>query len=77
MDEVLMQDEYETALEGNISLNQKIIKLGDLNELAYENLSLSINTIPLLEKGIQIGKECKECRFSRRELQDFMEQAGK
>ena len=39
-----MQEEYENALEGDMVLNKKIIKLDELNELAYENLILSINT---------------------------------
>ena len=39
------------ALEGDTDLNKKIIKLGDLNELAYEDLILSINTCSSVGKG--------------------------
>ena len=44
MDKIPTQEEYENALEGDDDLNKKIIKLGELNELAYEDLILSINT---------------------------------
>ena len=39
-----MQEEYDSALEGDDNLNKKIVRLGELNELAYEDLILSINT---------------------------------
>ena len=41
-----MQEEYDNNLEGDAGLSKKIIKLGELNELAYEDLISSINTIP-------------------------------
>ena len=44
MDKISPQDEYENAHKGDADLNEKIIKLSDLNELAYEDLILSINT---------------------------------
>ena len=44
MDKIPAQEEYENALEGNDDLNKKIVKLGELNELAYEDLILLINT---------------------------------
>ena len=44
VDKIPTQDEYENALEVDMDLNKKIIKLGELNELAYEDLILSINT---------------------------------
>ena len=44
------QDEYEDALEGDIDLKKKIIKLGELNELAYEDIILSINATSSVEK---------------------------
>ena len=44
MDEIPTQDEYEEALEGDMDLDKNILKLGELNELAYEDLILSINT---------------------------------
>ena len=37
-------EEYEEALEGDNELDKKIVKLGELNELAYKDLILSINT---------------------------------
>ena len=39
-----MQGEYEKALEGDTDLNKKFMKLGELNEIAYEDHILSINT---------------------------------
>ena len=44
------QEEFENALEGNEDLNKKIVKLGELNELAYEDLILSINTSSFIGK---------------------------
>ena len=44
VDKTPMQGEYENALKGNVDLNIKIKKLGELNKLAYEDLILSINT---------------------------------
>ena len=44
VDKIPMQEEYENALEGDDDLDKKIVKLGELNELAYEDLILSINT---------------------------------
>ena len=38
------QEEYESALVGDEDLHKKIVKLGELNELVYEDLILSINT---------------------------------
>ena len=37
-------------LEGDTDLDKKIIKLGELNELAYEDLILSINNSASVEK---------------------------
>ena len=44
MDKIPTQEEYENALEGDDDLNKKIVKLSELNELAYEDLILLINT---------------------------------
>ena len=44
MDKIYTQDEYENAMEGDMDLNKKVVKLDELNELAYEKLTLSINT---------------------------------
>ena len=44
MDKISIQEEYENALEGDDDLNKKIVKLCELDELAYEDLILSIKT---------------------------------
>ena len=54
MDKIPTQDEYKNAVEVNTDLNNKIIKLGELNKLAYEALILSINT------SSSVGKEAQE-----------------
>ena len=36
-------DEYDLAELGNSPDDKKVVRLGDLNELAYEDLILSIN----------------------------------
>ena len=38
MDKIFMQDEYENPLEGDKDLNKMILKLGELNKLAHEDL---------------------------------------
>ena len=48
MDKIPSQDEHKNAIEGDMDLNKKIVKLGELNELAYKDLIILINTIPLL-----------------------------
>ena len=45
-----MQDEYKNALEDDMDLNEKIVKLGELNELAYEILFCLSTPVPLFEK---------------------------
>ena len=44
MVKIPLQDKYENALECDIDFNEMIMKLGELNELAYEDLISSINT---------------------------------
>ena len=44
MDKIPTQNEYENALEGDLDFNKKIIKLGELNEVASEDFILLINT---------------------------------
>ena len=44
VDEIPMQEEFDSMLEGHDDLDKKIVKLGELNELAYEDLLLSLNT---------------------------------
>ena len=36
VDKIPTQEEYDEALEGNNNLDKRIVKLGELNELAYE-----------------------------------------
>ena len=43
VDTIPTQEEYDSALEGDDDLNKKIVKLGEFNELAYEDLILLIN----------------------------------
>ena len=41
-----MQEEYDNVLENDTDLNKKIVKLGKLNELAYED-PLCLKKVPL------------------------------
>ena len=36
MDKVPFQDEYKNAMEGDMDLNKKIMKLGELNDFAMK-----------------------------------------
>ena len=49
MNEIPTQDEYENAWESDTNLDKKIMKLGELNKLAYD-LILSINTSSSVRK---------------------------
>ena len=44
MDKIPTQEEYNSMLEGDDDLKKKIVKFGELNEFAHENLISSINT---------------------------------
>ena len=44
MDKIPTHNEYKNPLEFNIDLDEKIIKLGELNDLSHEYLVLSIHT---------------------------------
>ena len=44
VDKIPTQDEFKNALEGDMDLDNVIVKLGELIELAYEDSILSINT---------------------------------
>ena len=44
MDTIPTQDKYGNALKGYMDLTKEIGRLGELNELAYKDLILSINT---------------------------------
>ena len=50
VDKIPFVDKYEKSLKGDTDLDKKIIKLGESNELAYEDLILTINTISILTK---------------------------
>ena len=52
VDKVPNEHKYEIALKGNTDLNKKIIKLGDINELAYESLIVFINTSSFVGKVV-------------------------
>ena len=56
--------EYEKALWENEDLDKKIVKLGELNELAYEDLILSINTSSSVGKvAFELVKNAKSEDF--------------
>ena len=38
-----MQEEFEVAQKGNTDFDKKFVDWGELNELAYEDIILSIN----------------------------------
>ena len=44
VDKIPMQDEYENVLKGDMDLKERNIKIGELNELAYNNSISSFNT---------------------------------
>ena len=44
MEKIPTQDEYKNAMEGDTDIDKFIIKLGEWNKLAYEDLILSIHT---------------------------------
>ena len=65
VDKIHTQDEYKNALDGDIDLDKKIIKLGELNELAHEGLILPINTSSSVGKGaLGLLKNAKSEDFS-------------
>ena len=43
-------DEYDDTFEADTDLHEQVIKLGELNELVYQDFVLSINTKTLVEK---------------------------
>ena len=50
MDEIPTQDKYENALECDMDLNKKIVKLGELNELSKEDSILLISSSSSADK---------------------------
>ena len=67
LDKVSMQDEYENAVEGDTDLDEKVVKLGEWNELAYEDLILSINVSSSIGK-VMLGK------VKKAKSEDFLEE---
>ena len=61
-----MQEEYKSALEGDEDLDNKIVRLGELNELAYEGLILSIDI------SFSVGKVAFEL-VKNAKSEDFLE----
>ena len=47
-----MQEEYEDTQEDDMDLDKKAVKLGEINELADEDLILSIKTSYALGKAV-------------------------
>ena len=50
IDKIPTQNKYENSLEGEMDLNKKIVKLNELDQLAYEDIILLINTGPYIGK---------------------------
>ena len=50
VDKFLTQDKYHEALEDDIDLDKKIVKLDEFNELASEDLVIPIRTSSAEEK---------------------------
>ena len=44
VDKIPTKDDYKNALEDDMDLNKNIVKLGELHELAYDDLIVSTNT---------------------------------
>ena len=63
-----MSSEFEIAHERSADLDKKIIELGELNKLAYENLILLINTDSSFGKNV-LGLKYKELRIFKGKLQ--------
>ena len=58
------QEEYENTLMCDTDLDKKILKLFQLNELAYEDLILSINTYSSVEKvAFELMINAKNLKF--------------
>ena len=61
-----MQEEYKSAFEGVEDLNTRMVKLGELNELTYEDLIFSINTSSSVDKHVfGLVKNAKSEEFRR------------
>ena len=65
VDKIPTQDEYKNAMKGDTDLNKRILKLGELNELAYKDLFCSINTSSSFGKvAFGLVKNAKSADFS-------------
>ena len=64
VNKVLMQEEYDDALKDDKNHDKKIVKLGELNELAYKDLILLVILVLLLEKLVS-SKMKKKCSFKK------------
>ncbi len=63
-DKVPMQDQLELAEDSSSESNKKIIKLGELNTLAYKDIVLSINhTTSSGKVAFSLIKNCKSNEF--------------
>ena len=59
-----MQEEYESALEGEKVFNKRIAKLGELKEIAYKDLILLIKTSSSVGKvAFELVKNAKSEDF--------------
>ena len=59
IDKAPMQEEFEEAQRGGTDLDKKVIKVGELNKLANEDLILSIKTISTVRKvAFRFLEEC-------------------
>ena len=66
MEKILTQDEYKSTLEGDIDLNKKIIKLGELSKLDFEDWILSINSSSFVGKvAFGLVNNAKSAEFSK------------
>ena len=66
VDKVPIQHEYENALECDIDIDKKFIKLVGLNELAYDDIILSINTYSSVRKvAFGIVRNVKSVEFPK------------
>ena len=56
VDKVVMQGEYEQAQEDNTDIDKKVVKLGELNEISYEDLILYFPVYLLILTYVLIAK---------------------
>ena len=65
MDKIPTQDEYENVMEVDTDLDKNLVKLGKLNELAYKDLILLINTSSSVGKvAFGLVRNAKSADFS-------------